>query len=252
MSDSNDFFDPFVGSNSTPDFKFVAQSPPTVTKEPAFKKAKWTPEEDKLLIDSVKRNGMSNWSLVAKSIPGRTGKQCRERWTNQLCPDLNKENWTPEEDQILLKQQQINGNFWAKIAKFLPGRSPNAIKNRWSWLSRHRIPAMFAAQTMAPRMQPHPYVNPTIPLPQIYQTIQTMPQEMNWTSPNSMENRVPFSEPTVFSSSFSEMSQTTDTILAADDFSCHMGEVDSYPLSPSNQCDFEDNEIRPDDTFWDF
>ncbi|EAY06501.1 Myb-like DNA-binding domain containing protein [Trichomonas vaginalis G3] len=255
MSESNaDFFSPFEDTQSNPEFG-ISPTPKqhvTIPKEPSFKKAKWTPDEDKLLIDSVKRNGMSNWSLVAKEVPGRTGKQCRERWTNQLCPDLNKDNWTPQEDQILLKQQQINGNFWAKIAKFLPGRSPNAIKNRWSWLSRHRIPAMFAAQMMLPRMTAGQALNPNIPVPQIYQTQQTVPQEINWQTSGSQDNRIPFSEPNIFSNGLSEMSNETDTILAADDFECHIGEVDSYPLSPSNQCDFELAETKQDDSFWDF
>lgn len=103
------------------------------------KKCKWTPEEDKALIESVKKNGMSNWSLVASDVKGRTGKQCRERWTNQLCPELNKNEWTAHEDQILLEQHAIRGNMWSIISRFLPGRSLNSIKNRWSWLSRHNI-----------------------------------------------------------------------------------------------------------------
>ena len=31
-----------------------------------------------------------------------TGKQCRERWHNQLDPNIKKEGWSEEEDLILL------------------------------------------------------------------------------------------------------------------------------------------------------
>jgi hypothetical protein len=103
-----------------------------------FKKVKWSDAEDKLLIVNVAQNGNFNWSAIASGMPGRTGKQCRERWINRLDPRLNQESWTPEEDAILLCQQKGCGNCWAKIAQFLPGRSPNGAKNRWCWLTRHR------------------------------------------------------------------------------------------------------------------
>jgi hypothetical protein len=74
---------------------------------------------------------------MATGIPGRTGKQCRERWTNRLDPALNHEMWTPQEDATLLYQQKAKGNCWSKITTFLPHRSANALKNRWCWLARH-------------------------------------------------------------------------------------------------------------------
>jgi hypothetical protein len=115
---------------------------------PAFKKSKWSQEEDELLRQFVDIHGLGNWSVISQSVPGRNGKQCRERWMNQLCPALNKENWTPQEDAVLIQQQRVFGNVWSQIAQFLPGRSPNSVKNRWSWLSRHTISASLAARMM--------------------------------------------------------------------------------------------------------
>jgi hypothetical protein len=102
------------------------------------KKVKWTEREDQILTGNVQKYSTSNWSLIACALPGRTGKQCRERWTNQLDPSLNRDNWTSQEDAILLFQQKTCGNCWSKISHFLPRRSANAIKNRWCWLTRHR------------------------------------------------------------------------------------------------------------------
>jgi hypothetical protein len=103
----------------------------------AVHKVKWTDREDQMLIAYVEQHGTSNWSMVASGIPGRTGKQCRERWTHRLDPNLNREIWTPQEDAILLYQQKVRGNCWSKFAEFLPRRSATALKNRWCWLARH-------------------------------------------------------------------------------------------------------------------
>jgi hypothetical protein len=113
--------------------------PPLPSVSVPFRKSKWTPDEDALLRQNVTLHGLSNWTVVAQNVPGRSGKQCRERWLHQLCPALNKCDWTEHEDALLVEQQRICGNVWSQIAQFLPGRSPNCVKNRWRSLSRHPI-----------------------------------------------------------------------------------------------------------------
>jgi hypothetical protein len=118
--------------------------PSPLSKAGPFRKVKWSDAEDRLLLANVAQHGNVNWSVIASGMPGRSGKQCRERWINWLDPKLNQENWTPEEDEILLYKQKECGNCWAKIARFLPGRSANGSKNRWRWIAKHRedIPFM--------------------------------------------------------------------------------------------------------------
>lgn len=69
-------------------------------------------------------------------MPGRTSKQCRERWNNYLDPTLLHTPFSAEEDQILLKLQAENGNKWAHIARSLPGRTENAVKLRFNHLTK--------------------------------------------------------------------------------------------------------------------
>ena len=95
-------------------------------------KRKWTDEEDNLLKQHVNTVGPEKWSECAENIHGRRGKQCRERWHNHLAPNINKEEWTSEENIILLELHRQYGPQWALFEKFLPGRTANSIKNRFN------------------------------------------------------------------------------------------------------------------------
>ena len=105
---------------------------------PQYRKVMWTQEEDERLRAAVQHHGTKNWNRVAKAMPGRNGKQCRERWAGMLAPELTKEAWTPQEDALLIQLHNQYGNKWALISSFLPGRSRIGLRNRWSLHMRRR------------------------------------------------------------------------------------------------------------------
>lgn len=129
--------------------------------------ASWSRAEDERLAQLVQREEANApttaptkmWSRVAAQLTGRTGKQCRERWLNQLKPGIRRGLWTDDEEMILHQAHSELGNKWVAIAARLPGRTDNCVKNHWNSMLRkrqRREAAMRSAATAAHNAPPPP------------------------------------------------------------------------------------------------
>ncbi|KAK4504812.1 hypothetical protein PRZ48_002774 [Zasmidium cellare] len=99
---------------------------------PQHKRGPWSQQEDQLLLHLVTVHGAHNWVRISTAIQTRSPKQCRERYHQNLKPNLNHDPITPEEGVMIEQMVAEMGKRWAEIARRLRGRSDNAVKNWWN------------------------------------------------------------------------------------------------------------------------
>jgi hypothetical protein len=105
----------------------------------------WTLEEDAQLTSAMSNTSKMKWGeeyktdfdAVAALVPGRTQRQCRDRWKDALDPNIDRSNgrrgkWTAVEDSKLKDAVQTHGGKdWAAISALVPGRTRIQCKSRW-------------------------------------------------------------------------------------------------------------------------
>merc|ERR1711981_945888 len=72
-----------------------SESPPSTPKSSGGQKRQWTEEEDRIVCEHVRKLGPRKWSKIASNLPGRIGKQCRERWHNHWNPTMRRKLCSP-------------------------------------------------------------------------------------------------------------------------------------------------------------
>ncbi|KAL6591312.1 hypothetical protein ACP70R_049815 [Stipagrostis hirtigluma subsp. patula] len=96
----------------------------------------WTAEEDARLERLAKENGFGHWHRVARRMPGRSPRLCRDRWRHRLARDVYHRPFTARDDDEL---RRLVGRFggrgrWKDIGRAVYGRTSRVMKRRWKEL----------------------------------------------------------------------------------------------------------------------
>lgn len=108
----------------------------TVTKRKRNPRKMFTPTEDSLLKDLVRRYGTYDWKSISEFVKGRGPRQCRDRYLKYLSPEVVNGPWTHEEEELLVEKYNIFGSSWKLIATFFPTRTDVNIKSKWKKMQR--------------------------------------------------------------------------------------------------------------------
>lgn len=142
MKESEEKFDEHKSSSSSslslgskkiakvPKEEVMLRSAPQKLERAKGKKNPWQPSEDAKVLELIGHYGQS-WALIAAALGNRTGKQVRDRYLNYLRADIKDEDFTIQEDRLLLSLYYQVGHKWSKIASHLPGRTECQVKNRF-------------------------------------------------------------------------------------------------------------------------
>ncbi|XP_009770485.1 uncharacterized protein LOC107815562 [Nicotiana tabacum] len=207
-----------------------------------LKRGPWSKEEDDLLINYINKHGHPNWRALPK-LAGllRCGKSCRLRWTNYLRPDIKRGNFTPEEENTIIKLHQVLGNRWSGIAARLPGRTDNEIKNIWHTRLKKRVDDKSQPQeTQDIKDQ---------------QTMETSKSEENFETrssepENSKDNSEEISSPKT-NSQIQEHPNTPSSTLSSGDSCSNTTATSASSLADESRDQILlDNLLEVDDNFW--
>ena len=103
------------------------------------KPSRWTPEEDRLLLQGYEEFGRKWTKISDKYLPHRYHTKLRDRYDEALDPNINRKPWTDAELDLLLRRHIMYGEWWPKVAEGLDGRTARACERKWIQSLEHSL-----------------------------------------------------------------------------------------------------------------
>jgi hypothetical protein len=113
---------------------------------------KFTPYEDACLARLVGQSPVVFWDEIAKQMPGRNARQCRERWKHYVSVGCVTRPWAKAEDELLIEKERLLGPHWTNLTQFFYNRSDVQLKTRWvKLMERRRAPDVIETGSLPQR-----------------------------------------------------------------------------------------------------
>ncbi|XP_072029263.1 uncharacterized protein [Amphiura filiformis] len=108
-----------------------------VLEKTELNKGKWTSKEETKLVMLADKYKERDWLKIASELgSGRSAFQCIQHYRMNLCTNLTKSIFTPEEDKKMMKlvEKFSHGNYipYTKVAYFMDGHSHKQVCMRWT------------------------------------------------------------------------------------------------------------------------
>jgi hypothetical protein len=92
---------------------------------------RFAPEEDSILCRFVLNSGTRAWDHAASLLPGRTARQCRDRWRHYLQGTYPNSSWTDFENTLFWKVVALAGPKWNEILPLFRGKTQSDLRRHW-------------------------------------------------------------------------------------------------------------------------
>ncbi|CAI5756898.1 unnamed protein product [Candida verbasci] len=88
----------------------------------------WTNIEDEILKAAVQKYGVNQWARVSSLLPKKSALQAKARWNEWLSPQINKDEWSKQQDEKLLDMVKLLPNQWRTIASVIGKTATHCVE----------------------------------------------------------------------------------------------------------------------------
>ena len=231
------------------------------------KKDRFTKEEDNRLCTIIEILGVKEWVSVAKMMGTKNWRQCKERWNQFLNPNINKDGWTEEEDDLLLRLHEKYGSKWSLMVSHFKGRPRLQIRNRYNLLMKKQkwkqeigspfmvnpsmdepiIDSAIMEENIISPIMPEPIPEPIIDSPMPEPIPEPIMDQVPITDPIMDQNQVPIMDQVPITDPIMDQVPITDPIM--DQVPIYISDNSPFMAEPIDESNLVQKEDETDELY---